>query len=190
MECRRFSLQNKKKKSTHPTQSNVKVHSMSILTGPHDRKVGYRGPPFMLHFEFWWCRRWRSGGREKGAKKQTKKNMGTWLWISTFIDWGKGERRQVPSFPPPPESYTYMGDGRATVQQDTLVSIGNRCHNTFHLHLHTGREQVEMRVFWSSVLMVDEGGAEVKTQSSFIFQLQDKENSLWSKKVLFFFYRK
>lgn len=182
--------QKKKKKSTHPTQSNVKVHSMSILTGPHDRKVGYRGPPFMLHFEFWWCRRWRSGGREKGAKKTKKKNMGTWLWISTtFIDWGKGERRWVPSFPPPPESYTYMGDGRATVQQDTLVSIGNRCHNTFHLHLHTGREKVEMRVFWS--LDADGrrgGGAEVKTQSSFIFQLQDKENSLWSKKV--YFYRK
>ena len=123
---------------------------------------------------------------KRGQKNKQKKNMGTWLWISTFIDWGKGERRQVPSFPPPPESYTYMGDGRATVQQDTLVSIGNRCHNTFHLHLHTGREQVEMRVFWSSVLMVDEGGAEVKTQSSFIFQLQDKENSLWSKKVFFF----
>lgn len=163
--------QKKKKKSTHPTQSNVKVHSMSILTGPHDRKVGYRGPPFMLHFEFWWCRRWRSGGREKGAKKPKKKqNMGTWLWISTtFIDWGKGERRWVPSFPPPPESYTYMGDGRATVQQDTLVSIGNRCHNTFHLHLHTGREKVEMRVFWSSVLMVDEGGEQKLRLKALLF---------------------
>lgn len=40
-----------------------------------------------------------------------------------------------------------MGDGRATVQQDTLVSIGNRCHNTFHLHLHTGRKTVELGRF-------------------------------------------
>lgn len=77
----------KKKKSTHPTQSNVKVHSMSILTGPHDRKVGYRGPPFMLHFEFWWCRRWRSGGREKGAKKTKKKKHGDLIVNFNNIHW-------------------------------------------------------------------------------------------------------
>lgn len=34
--------------------------------------------------------------------------------------------------PLPPESYTHMGNGDR-VQLDTLVSIGNRCHNTFHL---------------------------------------------------------
>lgn len=79
--------QKKKKKSTHPTQSNVKVHSMSILTGPHDRKVGYRGPPFMLHFEFWWCRRWRSGGREKGAKKTKKKKHGDLIVNFNNIHW-------------------------------------------------------------------------------------------------------
>lgn len=50
---------------------------------------------------------------------------------------------------PPSESYTYMGDGRATVQRDTLVSIGNRCRNTFHLHLtYRGRDEVEMKVFF------------------------------------------
>lgn len=31
--------------STHPTQSNVKVHSMSTLTGPHDQKIGFKKRP-------------------------------------------------------------------------------------------------------------------------------------------------
>lgn len=47
MECRRFSL-----KSTHPTQSHVKVHSMSILTGPQDQNLGKIGPPFCYTLNF------------------------------------------------------------------------------------------------------------------------------------------
>ena len=38
-------------------------------------------------------------------------------------------------------THTRGVDGRATVQQATLVSIGNRCPNTFHLHSHTGRKK-------------------------------------------------
>lgn len=57
--------------STHPTQSNVKVHSMSTLTGPHDQKIGFKKrPPPLLHFEFWWCRRRRRGGRKSGQNQQ------------------------------------------------------------------------------------------------------------------------
>lgn len=47
MECRRFSLQ-----STHPTQSHVKVHSTSILTGPRDQDLGKMGPPFCYTLSF------------------------------------------------------------------------------------------------------------------------------------------
>lgn len=147
--------------STHPTQSNVKVHSMSTLTGPHDQKIGFKKrPPPLLHFEFWWCRRRRRGGRKSGQNQQ----HGNLIVYSNNIHLTKGRGRgRVPC--PPLESYTCMHDGRATVQQDTLVSIGNRCHTTFHLHLHTGREKIEMRVFWSSVPMVKGGGGEVKTKN-------------------------
>lgn len=31
-------------KNKHPTQSHVKVHSMSILTGSYDQQVGKTGP--------------------------------------------------------------------------------------------------------------------------------------------------
>lgn len=58
------------KKSTHPTQSNVKVHSTSTLTGPCDQKLNKKAPP-LLHFEFWWHKRRRRGGRKSGQKKST-----------------------------------------------------------------------------------------------------------------------
>lgn len=126
MECRRFSPF--KKKSTHPTQSHVKVHSMSILTGPpNDQNLGKRGPPFLLHFEFWWCRRWQSGGRgEKGAKLTTQELDCDFQQHS--LTWGEGGGDASPALPP--QSYTYMGDVRATVQQDTPVSTGVTTHST------------------------------------------------------------
>lgn len=147
--------------STHPTQSNVKVHSMSTLTGPHDQKIGFekRPPPFAT---LWilvmqeTTKRWK----EKWAKSTTRELDCVFQQHSLTKGRGRG---RVPC--PPLESYTCMHDGRATVQQDTLVSIGNRCHTTFHLHLHTGREKIEMRVFWSSVPMVKGGGGEVKTKN-------------------------
>lgn len=33
-------------KSTHPTQSHVKVHSTSILTGPRVKNLNKTAPPF------------------------------------------------------------------------------------------------------------------------------------------------
>lgn len=114
--------------------------------------MGKIGPPLCYTSNF------GDAGDEKVEGKRGQKNQQHGNLIVNFNNIHKlrgGGRRRIPC--PPPKSYTYMGDGRATVQQDTLVSIGSRCHNTFHLHLHTGREKIEMRVFLKSVLMVERG---------------------------------
>lgn len=145
---------------------------MSILTGPHDQNLGKIGPPFCYTLNF---------GDAGDDKVEEGKRGQKWTTQELDCEFQQHsltrERGEETGSPALPQKATHnMGDGRATVHRDTLVSIGNRCHNTFHLHLHTGREKVEMKVFWSSVMMVEVGGGEeVKTESLF-FQLQDKEN--------------
>lgn len=77
------------------------------------------------------------------------------------------------------ESYTCMHDGRAPVQQDTLVSIGNRCHTTFHLHLHTGQEQTDKTEGFLK-LSADGKGAGEEVQTKNLYFKIEKNNSLYS----------
>lgn len=90
------------------------------------------------------------------------------------MGWGTGGDGSPLPFPRPPhllpESYIYTGDGRATVQQDTLVSIGNRCHDTFHLRLHTGRGGRDGGFLGVGVGgKAREGGGELRVRASCFF---------------------
>lgn len=149
-------------------------------------------PPSLLHFEFWWYWRWwwwqRGGrGKKKGATNNNQQHRNLIVNLNNIHLLRGGGRGNGSPCPPPEKLHRNMGDGRATVQQDTLVSIGNRCRNTFHLHLHTGREEAEMRgFFWRLVLMEEDGGGEVKTESLYSSYKIKKTNSLWSKKGVFY----
>lgn len=60
--------------SIHPTQSHVKVHSMSILKGPRDKYLGNTGPPFatLKILVMQEMTKWRLG---KGGKNQQHRNL-------------------------------------------------------------------------------------------------------------------
>lgn len=116
-------------RSTHPTQSHVKVHSMSNLTGPHDRSLGSIAP-LLLHFEFWRCMNFGNAVDKVICGKEAK--LTTQELYCDFqqhsLTRGSGGGNGSPAFTP--ESYTYKDDGGATVQQDTLVPTGFTTQST------------------------------------------------------------